>query len=82
MLMDVIKQLNNIFYNKHIADELRSYLHNKVTYANYSYKKKFQQYPHKQFVLEKNRLIFKQGNTHLPLHETDDQKKGSIRQSI
>jgi hypothetical protein len=76
--MDVIKQLNNIFYNKHVIAELRTYLQNKVTYVNSTYKRIFQQHPNTQFVLENHTLIYKQGNTKLPLLENEGKKREAL----
>jgi hypothetical protein len=49
-----------------------------VTYANNTYKRKFQQFPYTQFILQNNRLIYKQGSAYLTLLENEEEKREKI----
>jgi transposase InsO family protein len=59
MTTQLMRTLNNIFYDDDILQEFRVYLQNKPNYQNDKFRAKFMQKPFSQFALINDRIIYK-----------------------
>jgi hypothetical protein len=73
-MKDLMKTLNNIFYDDDILIEFRKYLSNKKIYSNSKYLLKFKSEPFNKFILDNDdQIIYKPKK--LIVIETDEQKE-------
>lgn len=75
---DLMKTLNNIFYDDEIIIEFRNYLSNKRMYQNEDFENKFKKAPFNKFKLQNDEIIYKPLN--LVVIETDEQKQDVLIQ--
>jgi transposase InsO family protein len=70
----LMRTLNNIFYNDEILPEFRKYLQNKRIYTNPDYLQKFRQVPFKNFDMVNNRIVYLPKSKNLIVIENEEQK--------
>ena len=75
-MTELMRTLNNIFYDDEILLEFRNYLQNKQYYQNNDYKKKFRKEPFSQFQLINNQIVYKPKK--LIVIENDEQKQEAL----
>jgi hypothetical protein len=73
---DLMKTLNNIFYDEEIINEFRNYLSNKRFYRNAELKNKFRKEPYNKFKLQNDQIIYQP--TNLIVIEDDEQKQEAL----
>ena len=73
-MKDLMKTLNNIFYDDEILIEFRKYLSNKKLYANEKYLSKFKSEPFNKFILQDNNIFYKPTKLIVIENETQKQK--------
>lgn len=74
----LMRTLNNIFYNEEIIPEFRNYLLNTSNYNNPVYLKKFRQVPFKNFQMIDNKIVYLPKYNYLIVIENDEQKLDAL----
>ena len=75
-MSQLMRTLNNIFYDEEILNEFRTYLLNKQNYLNKKLKQKFQKEPYSKFKLIDNKLVYQPKN--LIVIENDEEKQQAL----
>lgn len=77
-MKDLMKALNNIFYDDEILIEFRKYLSNKNIYANSKFVSKFNSEPFNKFILQDGNIFYKPKR--LIVIENEEQKQKVLEQ--